>query len=114
MGDKVSATNASTFNNFRDVQLKKPTRSLYGPAMASLPVLGQFIANLIFKHVTCKHAIFAVKYLKNNLLGLPAITSLNLISRISLVHCSADEVTKLNPYLFQGLGISLGEGTKLN
>ena len=76
--------------------------------MAPLTVLGQFTANLTFKHITCKQTVFVVKDLKNNLLGLPAIASLNLISRINSVHCSADEVMKLYPHLFQGLG-SLGE-----
>ena len=107
-GAEVSAINETTFNNLRDVQLKKPTRSLYGPAMAPLTVLGQFTANLTFRQITCKQTVFVVKDLKNNLLGLPAIASLNLISRINSVHCSADEVMKLYPHLFQGLG-SLGE-----
>ena len=53
-----------------------------------------------------------VKDLKNNLLGLPAITSLNLISRFDSIHCSADEVKKLYPHLSQGLG-SLGEKYKI-
>ena len=107
-GAEVSAINETTFNNLRDVQLKKPTRSLYGPAMAPLTVVGQFTANLTFRQITCKQTVFVVKDLKNNLLGLPAIASLNLISRINSVHCSADEVRKLYPHLFQGLG-SLGE-----
>ena len=76
--------------------------------MAPLTILGQFTANLTFKHITCKQTVFVVKDLKNNLLGLPAITSLNLISRINSIHCSADVIKKLYPYLFQGLG-SLGE-----
>ena len=107
-GAEVSAINETTFNNLQDVQLKKPTRSLYGPAMAPLTVLGQLTANLTFRQITCKQTVFVVKDLKNNLLGLPAIASLNLISRINSVHCSADEVVKLYPHLFQGLG-SLGE-----
>ena len=76
--------------------------------MAPLTILGQFTANLTFKHITCKQTVFVVKDLKNNLLGLPAITSLNLISRMNSIHCNADEIKKLYPHLFQGLG-SLGE-----
>ena len=98
----------ATFKNLEDVQLKKPTRSLYGPAISPLTILTQFTINLTFKHVTCKQTVFVVKNLKNNLLELPAITSLNLISRIDSIHCSADEVKKLYLHLFQGLG-SLGE-----
>ena len=107
-GAEVSAINEATFKHLNDVQLKKPTRLLYGPAMAPLTILGQFTANLTFKHITCKQTVFVVKDLKNNLLGLPAITSFNLISRMNSIHCNADEIKKLYPHLFQGLG-SLGE-----
>ena len=107
-GAEVSAINEIAFNKLQDVQLKKPTRSLYSPAMSPLTVLGQFTANLTFKHVTCKQKVFVVKGLKHNLLGLPAITSLNLISRMNSIQFSAEEVKKLYPHLFQGLG-SLGE-----
>ena len=103
-GAEVSAINEATFKKLPDVQLKKPTKSLYGPAMSPLDVLGQFTAKLTFKNVTCKQKVFVVKGLKCNLLGLPAITSLNLISRIN----SVQEVKKLYPHLFQGLG-NLGE-----
>ena len=107
-GAEISAINEIGFNKLQDVQLKKPTRSLYSPAMSPLTVLGQFTANLTFKHVTCKQKVFVVKGLKHNLLGLPAITSLNLISRMNSIQFSAEEVKKLYPHLFQGFG-SLGE-----
>ena len=47
-GAKVSAFNEAILKNLEDVQLKKPTRSLYGPAMSLLTILGQFTANLTF------------------------------------------------------------------
>ena len=47
-GAEVSAINEIAFNKLQDVQLKKPTRSLYGPAMSPLTVLEQFTANLTF------------------------------------------------------------------
>ena len=75
-GAEVSAINETAFNKLQDVQLKKPTRSLHGPAMSPLTVLGQFIGNLTFKRVTCKQKVFVGKGLKHNLLGLPAIASL--------------------------------------
>lgn len=39
-GAEVSAINMTTFKKLQDVQLKKPTRSLYGPAISPLTVLG--------------------------------------------------------------------------
>ena len=77
--------------------------------MAPLTVLGQFTANLTFKHITFKQTVFVVKDLKNNLLGLPAITSPNLISRISSVCCSADDVLKLYPHASVTRTRNLGE-----
>ena len=52
---------AATFKHLQDIQLKKPTRLLYGPATAPLTILGQFTANLTFKHITCKQTVFVVK-----------------------------------------------------
>ena len=72
--------------------------------LLQLTILGQFTANLTFKHITCKQTVFMVKDLKSNLLRLPAITSLNLISRINSIYVSADEIKKLYFHLFQGLG----------
>ena len=104
---KGSAIDETTFKRLQDVQLKKPTRLLYGPAMSLLTVLGQFTANLTFTHVSCKQKVFVVKVLKHNLLGLPAITSLSLISRINSIQFSAKEIKQLYPHLFQGLERSM-------
>ena len=39
-GAEVSAIDETTFKRLQDVQLKKPTRLLYGPAMSPLTILG--------------------------------------------------------------------------
>ena len=72
--------------------------------MSRLEVMRQFIANLTYKHTSCKQTVFVVKDLKQNLLGLPAITSMNLISRLNSVDLSSTNVQKLYPQPFQGLG----------
>ena len=74
-GAEVSAISETTLKQLQPVQLKKPSRNLNGPAMSCLEVMGQFTANLIYKHTSCKQTVFVVKDLKQNLLGLPAITS---------------------------------------
>jgi len=102
-GAEVSAISETTLRQLQTVQLKKPTRNLYGPAMSPLKVIGQFTANLGCKHTSCKQIVFVVKDLKQNLLGLPAITSLNLISRLNSLSLSSTNVQKLYPQLFQGL-----------
>ena len=60
-GAEVSAINETTFNKLKDIQLKKPQKLLYGPAMSPLTVLGQFTASLTFNHVTYKQKVFVVK-----------------------------------------------------
>ena len=54
---QVFVINEITLNKFQDVQLKKPQKLLYGPAMSLLTVLGMFTANIIFNHVTCKESL---------------------------------------------------------
>ena len=99
---EVSAISESTLRQLQTVQLKKPTRNLYGPAMSSFKVI---TANIGYKHTSCKQTVFVVKDLKQNLLDLPAITSLNLVSRLNSDNLSSTNVQKLYPQLFQGLGM---------
>ena len=116
-GAEASAINETTFNKLKDVQLKKPKKLVYGPAMSLLIVLGQFTTSLTGylagNHVTCKQKVFVVKDLKHNLLGLPTITSLSLISRMSTVHYNTQDIKKNFSHLFQGLG-SLGDEYKIH
>ena len=66
-GAEVSET---TFRQLQTIQLKKPTRNLYDPAMSPLKVTGQFTASLTYKYISCKQTVSVVKDLKQNLLGL--------------------------------------------
>jgi len=43
-GAEVSAINETMIRQLQAVQLKKPTRNFYGPAMPLLKVAGQFTA----------------------------------------------------------------------
>ena len=68
-GAEVSAISYTTFRSFKGYRLIKPSKSLYGPACSALE-----------KSTT--QAIFVVKGLRNNLLGLPAIMALNLVAQV--------------------------------
>ena len=103
-GAEVSAISEATFTQLQNVKIEKTTRRLYGPVMSPLTVLGQFTASLTSKHVSCKQNVFVVKDLKRNLLGLPAITSLNLVSRLDSLQLTAKEIQRQYPQLFHGLG----------
>jgi len=90
-GMEVSAISEGTFQQLQNVKIEKTTRKLYGPAMSPLTVLGQLTVTLTSRHVSCKQNVFVVKYLKRNLLGLPAIASLNLVSRLDSLQLTAKE-----------------------
>lgn len=52
--------------------------------------------------------MYVIKGLKNNLLGLPTITALNLIARVDAVTEQKEEIFQRYPSVFNGLG-NLGE-----
>ena len=118
-GAEVSAISEAAFDRLPNVNLEKCSRKLYGPAMSPLCVLGQFTATLTHKQATSQQNVFVVQHLKRNLLGLPALISLNLVSRLDSVECTKTDVEKRYPQLFNGLGqfgeeyeVSLKEGAK--
>ena len=55
-----------------------------------------------------QQAIFVVRGLQSNLLGLPAITSLKLLLRAHSIHQSGEDIRKQFPKVFNGPG-TLGE-----
>ena len=68
--------------------------------------MGQFTATLYHKEVKSQQEIFVIRGLQNNLLGLPAITALQLLCRIQATY--ADETLNQFPEVFTGLG-NLGQ-----
>lgn len=85
-------------NNFNN------QREFYGPSYQSLKVLGQFKGQLTVKDQSYQEIIFVVRGLKNNLLGLPALTALKLVKRVESTYSSLDDVKKEFPNVFTGLG----------
>ena len=82
-------------------QLQTPTKRLCGPDQTPLEVLGEIPVTLAYKNRSCKHPVFIVKNLQQNLLGLPAIKSLSLLTPIETVNTPIPEQY---PSLFNGLG----------
>jgi len=70
--------------------------------------MGQFMVTLQYKDRSSQQTIFVIKGLKTNLLGLPAITALNLAARIDTITDYQAIIEEIFPTLFQGLG-NLGE-----
>ncbi len=108
-GAEVTAVSEATYKKLKFGTLTKPTKALYGPARQSLHPLGQFVGSLSHKQSSSDQVIFVIKNLQTNLLGLPAITALNLAARVDTISLTSDaEVHARFPKLFQGLG-NLGE-----
>ena len=110
-GAEVTAISDSTFHHhLKHQELTKPTKILFGPSRRPLQVLGQFEGKLKHKNTTAIQRIYVVKGLKTDLLGLPAITALNLAVRVdtNTTEEEADIIKRKFPKLFTGLG-NLGE-----
>ena len=110
IGAEVTAISDSLHKSLGGIKLEKPSKILYGPAHQTLAVLGQFTGTLSYKNKSVSQTVFVVRGLKCNLLGFPAITSLQLLSRVDAAHAETEDqdFRKLFADLFSGLG-NLGE-----
>ena len=80
-GAEVTAISESVFRTLPQVELRPPNRALYGLSRKPLSVLGQFEGILLHSDQTSLLMVFIVKGLRNNLLRLPTIQVLHLVSR---------------------------------
>ena len=90
-----------------------PKKTVKGPTRHSLDILGQFEGNLSYKGRSNGQTIFAVKGLQNSLLGLLAITSLNLVSQVDSI-TKEEQSARMSRYpkVFIGLG-TMGEAYEI-
>ncbi len=90
------------------VNCKSPAKILHGPTHQTLQVIGQFTTTLTHDQKSTKQTAFvATRGLKNNLLGLPAITGLQLLCRTEEIESQVadrSEIRKKYSKLFEGLG----------
>ena len=98
-GAEVTAISTDTHQHLGKPILDPTDKTLYGPSRQPLQVVGKFKGAFIHKGRQSQQQVYVVKGLKRNLLGLPAITSLNLAKR---------DVRREFPNVFKGLG-NLGE-----
>ena len=74
-----------------------------------MKVLGQFTGTLSSKDKQVNEPVYVIRGLRTNLLGLPAITVLKLVSRIDAMSTTEQQGWLLqHPSLFKGLG-NLGD-----
>ena len=70
-------------------------------------MLGQAVVQLTYEGRSCKQPIYIIEGLKNNLLGIPAIIALQLLTKVDSIQ--PGNVHKSFPRLFQGLGTLKGD-----
>jgi len=110
-GAAVTAITEDTYEALQRPKLTPAQKTLCGPARQSLEVLGLFEGNLRFQNRSAQMELYVIKGLKNNLLGLPAITSLSLIEKLCTTefedkdtHSIPKEILEQFPEVFKGLG----------
>ena len=111
-GAGVTAISEGTYRKLGNQPLRTPGRKLYGPSQQPLEVMGQFKGELEHKRKKTSQPIFVIKGLQRNLLGLPAITAMEIAVRVEAIGDEGadtkDQVKEKFPGVFQGLG-NLGE-----
>ena len=106
-GAEVTAVSQETHQHLGKPPLQTPDKLLCGPCRQPLQVLGQFLGQLTHKAQVSQKQVFVIKGPKTNLLGLPAITALNVAARVDSASCETD-IHQRFPKVFEGLG-NLGE-----
>ena len=92
--------------------LQPPTKKLYGPDQSPLEVLGETTVRLAYQDKQCTQAIFILQKVKHNLLGLPAIRALHVLTQVDTVSKPITDQTPIPhqyPSLFTGLGTLKGD-----
>ena len=102
-GAEVTVISEEVFKNLEGTKLQTPSKALYGPSHQKLDVVGEFEGTLTQNVNSHKENIFVVRHLRNNLLGLPAITALQLIQRVDSVAEFVDltSITKQFPTVLE-------------
>ena len=95
----------------KNQHLTPPQKVLYGPSRTPLKVLGHFEAQLCHQKASVRQQVFVVQGLKSDLLGLPAITALNLAVQVDATTRDTELKEKF-PAVFHGLG-NLGEAYEI-
>ena len=78
-GAEVTAISEGAFKELQNITLQSPSKILFGPTHKALKVLGQFDGTFQLDQKEFLQTVFVVQDLKTNLLGLPAIKSLQLL-----------------------------------
>ena len=101
-GAEVTTISETTFKSLKLGKLETADKVLCGPDRKPLGVLGRVSCTLAHKGKKCQQSLYVLKHLRHNLLGLPAIQGLQLLTQADSV--STKSIPDQFPTLFQGLG----------
>jgi hypothetical protein len=82
-------------------EVQPPSKHLHGPDSQPLKVTGEISTTLTYKGKQTPQSVFVVHNLQHNLLGLPAIRALEMLTSVDTVSLPIKEQF---PALFSGLG----------
>ena len=109
-GAEVTAVSKEAWEILGRPALQSAHKKLFGPAQQPLDLLGQFRCHLTHGGKEAHQQVYVVKHLQTNLLGLPAITTLQLAARMDSCEASPSENWERKfPKVFKGLGTFSGE-----
>lgn len=100
-GAEVTVISDKTYKSLGAAKLERTTKRLCGPDRKPLEVMGEFSATLRYRDRTFTHPVYVIKRLQQDLLGLPAIQALELLTQVNAI---GESVTDRYPDLFTGLG----------
>ena len=97
-GAQVTAISEELYKTLGRIELKKPCPTY-------MSVMGQLTTQVSCRENRSKQMVFVVRDLQVNLLGLPALTALQLLHRADAVTDSANhDIIERFPNVFKGLG----------
>ena len=102
-GAEVTAIFKDAYMAIGHSKLQRPSKIPCGPNKQPLDVLGHITVQLAYKQRSIRHHVYVVKSLNQNLLGLPTILALNILSRVDDLSTTSTIPAQF-PDLFQGLG----------
>ena len=90
-GAEVTVVSESVLKSVDADRLKLPSKRLCGPDRKPLSVLGELSLSLTYKGKSCTHPVYVLKGVHENLLGLPAIQALEILTPVDAVKQSLTE-----------------------
>ena len=109
-GAEVTVISEDSWKSLGLSEAKPPTKKLHGPDRQPLKVRGELYATLSYGGHQCTQPVFIVKHLQHNLLGLPAIQALQVLSQVQAV---STPIADQYPELFTGLGTLKGSSYEI-